>query len=295
MTPPLPDYFQTSLDGFYRSMAGKNRSPKTVLAYSTDLQQFLGWVVENDATVESVASIQRVHIIDFLASLSERKLTGVSRARKLAAIREYCRYLVHMDLLEKSPATGVDTPKIEHNGKAWLRPDEYSRMLTLAAGSPRDYCILTVFLQTGIRVSELCNLRIDDIDLKAKQLSVRSGKGMNARQISLETKGIKALKTWLQLRPSVSHDHIFTNERDGGAITERGVRMLVTKYRENAGITKQASCHALRHTFATVKASKGVSPYQLQRLLGHSKLDTTMVYVHLGRENEAAVMEETSL
>jgi integrase/recombinase XerC len=276
-------------------MAGKNRSPKTVLAYSTDLHQFLGWVVENDATVETVADIQRVHIVDFLASLSERKLTGVSRARKLAAIREYCRYLFNMDLLEKSPATGVDTPKIEHNGKAWLRPDEYSRMLTMAAGSPRDYCILTVFLQTGIRVSELCNLRIDDIDLKAKQLSVRSGKGMNARQISLETKGIKALKTWLQLRPSVPHDHIFTNERDGGAITERGVRMLVTKYRENAGITKQASCHALRHTFATVKASKGVSPYQLQRLLGHSKLDTTMVYVHLGRENEAAVMEETSL
>ncbi|MEZ4530533.1 MAG: tyrosine-type recombinase/integrase [Thermomicrobiales bacterium] len=295
MTTPLPAYFQTSLDGFYRSMAGKNRSPKTVLAYSTDLQQFLGWVVENDATVETVADIQRVHIIDFLASLSERKLTGVSRARKLAAIREYCRYLVNMDLLEKSPATGVDTPKIEHNGKAWLRPDEYSRMLSLAAGNPRDYCILTVFLQTGIRVSELCNLRINDIDLKAKQLSVRSGKGMNARQISLETKGIKALKTWLQLRPSASHDHIFTNERDGGAITERGVRMLVTKYRENAGITKQASCHALRHTFATVKASKGVSPYQLQRLLGHSKLDTTMVYVHLGRENEAAVMEETSL
>ena len=168
-------------------------------------------------------------------------------------------------------------------------------MLTLAAGNPRDYCILTVFLQTGIRVSELCNLRIDDIDLKAKQLTVRSGKGMNARQISLETKGVKALKTWLQLRPTVSHDHIFTNERDGGAITERGVRMLVTKYRENAGITKQASCHALRHTFATVKASKGVSPYHLQRLLGHAKLDTTMVYVHLGRENEAAVMEETSL
>ena len=96
MTTPLPDYFQTSLDGFYRSMAGKNRSPKTVLAYSTDLHQFLGWVVENDATVETVADIQRVHIIDFLASLSERKLTGVSRARKLAAIREYFRYLVNI-------------------------------------------------------------------------------------------------------------------------------------------------------------------------------------------------------
>ncbi len=295
MYTPLPQHFQNQLDGFFRSMEGKNRSPKTILAYATDLGQFLMWVADNDSTVASVGDIDRTHIIDFMASLSERKLTGVSRARKLAALREFFRHLMASEVIEQSPAMGVETPKTERNGKAWLRPDEYSRMLSLAAGNPRDYCILTVFLQTGIRVSELCALRIEDVELKGKQLMVRSGKGMSARQISLESKGLRALKTWLQLRPAVPHDRIFTNERDGGAITERGVRMLVTKYRVNAGITKQASCHALRHTFATVKASKGVSPYQLQRLLGHSKLDTTMVYVHLGRENEAAVMEETSL
>ena len=295
MFTPLPQHFQNQLDGFFRSMEGKNRSPKTILAYATDLGQFLMWVADNDSTVASVGDIDRTHIIDFMASLSERKLTGVSRARKLAALREFFRYLMASEVIDRSPAMGVETPKTERNGKAWLRPDEYSRMLSLAAGNPRDYCILTVFLQTGIRVSELCALRVDDIDQKGKQLIVRSGKGMTARQISLESKGLRALKTWLQLRPAVPHDRIFTNERDGGAITERGVRMLVTKYRENAGITKRASCHALRHTFATVKASKGVSPYQLQRLLGHSKLDTTMVYVHLGRENDAAVMEETSL
>jgi site-specific recombinase XerD len=176
--------------------------------------------------------------------LSERKLTGVSRARKLTALREFFRYLLTAEVIDSSPATGIDTPKIEHNGKAGLRPDEYSRMLSLSAGNPRDYCILMVFLQTGIRVSELCNLRLDDIELRAKQLTVRFGKGMQSRQIALETKGLKALRTWLKLRPMVGHDHVFTNGRDGGAITERGVRMLVTKYREGAGITKQASCHA---------------------------------------------------
>ena len=248
MTTPLPDYFQTSLDGFFRSMAGKNRSPKTVLAYSTDLHQFLGWVVENDATVESVADIQRVHVIDFLASLSERKLSGVSRARKLAAIREFFKYLVMSEMIAKSPTTGVDTPKIEHNGKAWLRPDEYSRMLSLAAGNPRDYCILTVFLQTGVRVSELCNLRLDDIDLKAKQLMVRSGKGMNARQISLETKGVKALKIWMKLRPLVAHDHLFTNERDGGAIirarrADAGNQVPRGRRHHQAGQLPRAAAH----------------------------------------------------
>lgn len=274
---------------------GKNRASKTLLAYSTDLRQFLSWIGETYSTVESSAYIDRTHVTDFMASLSDRKLSGVSRGRKLVAIREFFRCLVEADQILKSPADGVATPKIERNGKSWLRPDEYSRMLTLVASHPRDFCILTIFLQTGIRVSELCALRLDDIDLKDKTLTVRSGKGMASRTIALETKGIKAIKTWFKLRPIISHNRIFTNERGGDGITERGVRMMVTKYREAASITKQASCHALRNTFATVKASKGVSPYQLQRLLGHAKLDTTMVYVHLGRENESAVMEETSL
>jgi site-specific recombinase XerD len=168
MTDSNPTNLQLATDGFMRSLAAKNRSPKTSEAYSTDLRQFLSWVVENDATVDNVAEIDRTRVLDFLAFLGERKLTGVSRARKLAAIREFCRYLQETEQIDKSPALGIDTPKVEKNGKAWLRPDEYSRMLSLAAGNPRDYCILTVFLQTGVRVSELCALRIEDVDLKGK-------------------------------------------------------------------------------------------------------------------------------
>src|SRR3954447_12479739 len=99
MYQPLAQPFQDQLDGFFRSMAGKNRSPKTILAYSTDLGQFLAWATDNDVTVESVANIKRAHVIDFLAALSERKLTGISRARKLAAIREFFKYLVTAEVL----------------------------------------------------------------------------------------------------------------------------------------------------------------------------------------------------
>jgi len=117
---------------------------------------------------------------------------------------------------------------------------------------------------------------------------------MVARGVDLEKKGIVALKTYLAARPEVLDDHLFLN-RDGEPLGERGVRKLVVKYRTKAGITKKASCHSLRHTFATYKAENGVSPFQLQQWLGHASLNTTQIYVHLGRQNAKKVMEATSL
>jgi site-specific recombinase XerD len=96
------------------------------------------------------------------------------------------------------------------------------------------------------------------------------------------------------VRPPVLDDHLFLN-KDGDPISERGVRKLVVKYRVAAGITKRASCHSLRHTFATYKAEKGVSPFQLKEWLGHASLNTTQIYVHMARQNAKKVMEATSL
>ncbi|MCL5962551.1 MAG: tyrosine-type recombinase/integrase, partial [Chloroflexi bacterium] len=231
---------------------------------------------------------------DYMASLGQRELTGISRARKLAAIREYFRFLEGHERIVKSPTTGVETPKKEKNGRTALRPDEYTKLLSLAGGNPRDYAILQVFLQTGVRVSELCNLRLDDIDIEGRTLRVTLGKGMAARDIELEKKGIMAIKNWLAVRPETPNDHLFLN-KEGEPIGERGVRKLVVKYRQKAGITKKASCHSLRHTFATYKAEKGVSPFQLQQWLGHANLNTTQIYVHMARQNAKKVMEATSL
>jgi integrase len=188
----------------------------------------------------------------------------------------------------------VETPKKERGVRAFLRPDEYRAMLALAGGNPRDYAILQVFLQTGVRVSELCNLRLDDVDVEGRTLRVTSGKGMVARDIELEHKAILAVRSWRAVRPPSSDDHLFLN-RFGEPLGERSVRRVVVKYRGKAGITKRASCHSLRHTFATVKAEKGVSPFQLKEWLGHANLNTTQIYVHMARQNAKKVMEATSL
>ena len=115
---------------------------------------------------------------------------------------------------------------------------------------------MQVFLQTGIRVSELASLTIEDIDFVKPAITVR-GKGKVEREIALEKRGVQALKSYLAVRPESLSDILFLNYK-GEPISERGIRKLVVKYRKNAGITKRASCHTLRHTFATYKAEKGL-------------------------------------
>jgi site-specific recombinase XerD len=297
MTTPqtiTPLALDQALDAFLRSLAGKNRSPATSRAYKTDVSQFIEWIHANNLAIKRVDQVERADITEYLSSLAQRGLTGVSRARKMAAIREYFRFLENDDLIGRSPAAGTETPKKEKGTRTALRPDEYTRMLSAAGGNPRDYAILQVFLQTGIRISELCDLRLDDVDCEAQMLKVRSGKGMVAREIELERKGIQAVRSWLAVRPPVVDDHFFLN-RYGDPIGERGVRKLVTRYRVAAKLTKRATPHSLRHTFATYKAEKGVSPFQLKEWLGHANLNTTQIYVHMARQNAKKLMGGTSL
>ena len=125
MHQPLPHPFQEQLDAFFRSMAGKNRSPKTILAYSTDLGQFLAWWVDNDVTVECVADIRRAHVIDFLAALSERKLTGVSRARKLAALQEFSPKEPSGPLREQSGVLTISAGGVEDSLLVFGFPSDF--------------------------------------------------------------------------------------------------------------------------------------------------------------------------
>src|ERR671914_1700901 len=290
-TPPIT--LEKALALFLDALSGKNRSQATIRAYQTDVLQFIHFLHDTDVSMAAPRDVQKVDVLAYLSFLSKKALTGVARARKMSAIREYFRFLEGLGHIPKSPTTGVETPTRERNTRQFLRSDEYTKMLSLAGANPRDYAILQVFLQTGIRVSELAHLTINDIDFHKPSLTV-AGKGKVSREIALEKKGIQALKSYLAMRPDSLSDRLFLNYK-GEPISERGIRKLVVKYTKAAGITKKVSCHTLRHTFATYKAEKGVSPFQLQQWLGHANLNTTQIYVHLGKQNAKKVMEQTSL
>src|SRR3989454_2483402 len=284
---------EKGLDAFLDAMLGKNRSTATLRAYRTDILQFIAFLTENNVAITEAGDVGKVDVLEYLAALAKKGLTGVARARKVSAIREYFRFLEGVGLIQKSPIAGIDTPKREKHTRQFLRSDEYTKMLSLAGAHPRDYAILQVFLQTGIRVSELANLTTHDVDFIKPAINVR-GKGNTEREIALEKRGVQALKNYLTVRPESLSEVIFLNYK-GEPISERGIRKLVVKYTKFAGITKRASCHTLRHTFATYKAEKGVSPFQLQQWLGHANLNTTQIYVHLGKQNAKRLMEQTSL
>ncbi len=281
-------------EAFLRALAGRNLSPQTLRAYRGDVRQFVAWLRETNGVAETPADVTRLDATEYLAHLAGRGLSGVTRARKLAALRELFRYLEGIGVVSRSPLAGVETPKREQRGRSYLSPEEYNRLLAAAGGHPRDFCILTLFLQTGVRIGELCALRTDDVDLPGRVLHVREGKGQVARDIPLEKKATQALKTYLATRPVLAPDALFLS-RSGEPLREWGVRDLLAKYCQLAGIARKVVPHSLRHTFASHKARQGVSAFMLRDILGHRKLDTTQIYVHLAKQDTKKVMEATSL
>ena len=134
--------------------------------------------------------------------------TAILQGQILAMHSSVVVGLEAIGVIQKSPTTGIETPKRERNGRQVLRSDEYTKMLSLAGANPRDYAILQVFLQTGIRVSELANLTRDDIDFVKPSITVR-GKGMKEREIFLEKKGVHALKSYLAVRGESFSKRVF--------------------------------------------------------------------------------------
>ena len=285
--------FEQNIIFFLRELEGGNKSRLTLTAYKTDLSQFFNWLAENDVTVTIPGQVTRGHVNEYLAFLSSLGRSGVTRARKLAALKSFFAYLKDEHIIASSPAETIHMPNKERKRKVVLRTDEYSRMLSEAGGNPRDFAILQLFLQTGIRVSALIAITLEDLDLQNRVLKVH-GKGNKERDIPLEKKSVQALKSWLSLRPESQDRHLFLNY-SGEGLSIRGVRKIVDKYLRKAGITKQISCHGLRRTFGSAKAGKGMNAFQLQKLMGHERITTTIEYVEIGQEELRRAMEATSL
>ena len=162
---------------------------------------------------------------------------------------------------------------------------------------PRDYAIIMTFLQTGIRLSELANLAIEDVDVDHKLLTVRQGKGKKDRQIPLVDEVVKALRNYLRYRNTqlVLDDEILFLAKNGTSLNVSSVKYIVAKYVKKAGIRKKVSVHTLRHTFGAHKADKNMGIATLQELMGHKTKETTLKYIHLAKTNLRQEMMQTAL
>jgi site-specific recombinase XerD len=282
---------------FVKALEGQNFSPKTVRAYRDDLAQFTIWLETIRVDWDNPKRLGRTDIEAFLHHLSGRNLTGVSRARKLAAIRKFFVFLKENGILQTNPAATVKGARREEKEPAILYKEQYKALLYEASDDPRDYAIIMTFLQTGIRLSELASVRLEDVDFENRLLTVRQGKGRKDRRIPLVDEEVKALRNYLRHRPTelILDDDTLFLAKNGTSLNVSSVKAIVAKYVKKAGIRKRVSVHTLRHTFGAHKADKHMSIATLQALMGHKKKETTLKYIHLARTNLRKEMVETAL
>jgi site-specific recombinase XerD len=286
-----------SLKLFLRALQGQNFSPKTLRAYGDDLTQFLAFVEKNRVDWDTPARFDRADIEGFMQYLAAQRRSGVTRVRKLAAIRKFFAFLEENNILAANPANTVKGARREEKEPNILFKEQYKALLYEASDNIRDYAIIQTFLQTGIRLSELVNLRVEDVDLEHRILTVRQGKGKKDRQIPLVDEAVKALRNYRRYRHTelILDDDTFFLAKNGTSMNVSTVKYLVAKYVKKAGIRKKVSVHTLRHTFGAHKADKHMSLATLQELMGHKKKETTLKYIHLAKTNLRTEMAQTAL
>jgi len=282
-----------AIEIFSQYLDSKNAPQTTIRAYSDDLKQFAKWLA-GETGEERVQRIDKLDIEGYLSYLGRQKLTGITRRRKLQSLRKFFNCMIDLEYLEKNPAAKVSPPNGEKRNPTILYQHEYKALLYEARNNPRDLAILQTFLQTGIRVGELCNLTLEDIDLEARELIVRQGKGAADRSIPLTERAVEALKVYLDIRSQTDTRDVFLSKHNT-PLDERSVNYMVKKYVKKAGIKKPVSVHTLRHTCATHKVDKGMSLTDLQAILGHRRLETTYKYLHLAKTSLRDQMEATAL
>ncbi|HEY7650177.1 MAG TPA: tyrosine recombinase XerC [Methylomirabilota bacterium] len=271
------------LGAFLRYLAAeKQASPHTLRSYRNDLEQFRKFLVEPKDAGGLRAALDELDarvIRAYLARLHERGLDPASVARKLAALRSWLRFLVRRGVLARNPATDIRGPRTGRKLAAFLPIDEAKALLDSGETSVRDRAILEVLYATGLRVSELSGLDLDDLDRGEGTVRVM-GKGRKERIVPFGAKASSALDAYLELR-GPGRGPLFTGRR-GRRLGVRSLFDVVRRRARAAGLTRRVSPHTLRHSFATHLLDAGADLRAIQELLGHSRLSTTQRYTHVG-------------
>ena len=283
----------------------KAHSSNTVDEYYLDLRNFLRWMKRELGLCTDGQTLEEIDIsnvdIDFIRSISlsdiysyliylsrERNLNAASRARKVSSIRSFYKYLTSKaKLLEENPVQDLDAPRLQKSLPRYLTLDECLQLLHSVDGKnrERDYCILMLFLNCGIRISELVGLNVGDV--RENTLRVL-GKGNKERILYLNDGCQNAINNWLTVRnmmPLQDEPALFVN-RDRKRFSRSGSHRMLKKRFLEAGLdAEKYSAHKLRHTAATLMLQNGIDVRTLQEVLGHDHLNTTQIYTHIENDD----------
>ncbi len=267
--------------------AERGYSPQTVSAYGCDLHQLFDFMQENGATLNPDQVTTRI-VRKWIVSLRHRDLAVSTIRRRIYSLKSFWNYLLDFEIVKSDPLRTISPPKQPERLPTYLNQDELAQLLAAAAEHRVEYCrkrnhaIIATFAFTGVRRGELLGLTLDDLDLVEGTLRIEDGKGGKTRVLPLLEDAADAIERWLQIRRDNGHNYLFTTTH-GNRIYASRLQTIWKSILERSGITKpNVTMHTLRHTFATLLLRSGDCDLpSLQKLLGHSRLDTTAIYLHV--------------
>lgn len=267
----------------------KGLSSNTITAYSTDLSRYLDFIEKSGR--HELADISTTDISSFLATLQQSKIGARSRARCLSAIRMFHKFLMIENYAKNNPATIIEAPRASHKLPQFLNISEIDALFLACNGNKsedlRDLAMLEMLYATGLRVSELVNLKLREVNLDSGYL-MTVGKGSKERLVPIGDFARESGSVYLDrvrpiLDPTGKNIYFFLS-RLGDSMTRQAFWNIIKKRRRQAGIKKDISPHTLRHSFATHLLANGADLRSVQIMLGHADLSSTQIYTHVTTE-----------
>lgn len=275
-------------DFFVYLEAERGYSPLTITAYRSDLQQLFDFMQQAGVKLEPAAVTTRL-VREWIVQMSRSGLAGSTISRHIYSLKSFWAFVLDFEHATHDPTRRISTPKRKKRLPTYLNEDELRQLLQAAMQHRMEYCrlrnhaIIATFAFTGLRRGELLRLCLHDIDLTENTMRIEDGKGGKTRILPLLDDAYEPIARWLEVRRDNGHDHVFTTTH-GNRIHASRLQIIWRDILERSGISKRnVTMHTLRHTFATLLLRSGKCDLaSLQKLLGHSRLDTTAIYLHVG-------------
>ncbi|MCF7907758.1 MAG: tyrosine recombinase XerC [Candidatus Omnitrophica bacterium] len=258
----------------------KNYSQHTAINYQRDLNEFSEFL--DSRNCRDIKSIDYFLLRKFLGVLSEKRLDKRTISRKISTLKSFFKFILREGIMKNNPAASLIYPRLDKPLPKFLTEKEVGLVLNLPKGDGvlvlRDKAILEFLYSTGARVSEMTALKIDEVDLIGGIVKVK-GKGRKERLLPLGEPAVVSIKQYVDARLDDTKA-LFVNRRNG-PLSDRGVRLIISKYIKKAALNLHVSPHTFRHSFATHLLNRGADLRSVQELLGHSTIATTQIYTHL--------------
>lgn len=283
------------LDGFLRHLRDERRlSPLTLFHYRRDLARCMQYC--DGAGIDEWGRLSPAEVRGWVSVLHRQRLSGKSIQRALSALRTFYRYLLREQAVARNPASGISAPKSTRRLPATLSVDQVARLVALDASNPlavRDRALLELLYSSGLRLAELVNLNVSELDLAGGVVRV-TGKGRKVREVPVGAKARAALGEWLALRPQfVTADEpaVFVT-RAGKRLGGRTVQARLQVLARRQGMEVPVHPHMLRHSFASHVLESSGDLRAVQEMLGHANISTTQIYTHLDFQHLAGVYDK---